>query len=161
MPDTTRTASPTYDGDFYAWAPHQAALLREVRQWQPNVPLDIEHLIEEVEDLAHNRRDAVRSQTERVLEDFLKLEFSPAADPRRLWEDSVDDVRRQLDLLLTASLEAELRQQLDDAFLRARRYAVRALKRYGEDAAAKRLPLSCPYTWEQLRDEDWYPEAKP
>ena len=54
MPDTTRTASPTYDGDFYAWALHQAALLREVRQWQPNVPLDVEHLIEEVEDLASN-----------------------------------------------------------------------------------------------------------
>jgi hypothetical protein len=33
---------------------HQAALLREVRQWQPNVPLDLEHLIEEVEDLASN-----------------------------------------------------------------------------------------------------------
>ena len=47
MPDTTHTAAPTYDGDFYAWALHQAALLREVRRWQPDVPLDIEHLIEE------------------------------------------------------------------------------------------------------------------
>jgi hypothetical protein len=161
MPDTTRTASPTYDGDFYAWALHQAALLREVRRWQPNVPLDLEHLVEEVEDLASNSRATVRSQVRRLFENFLKLEFSPATDPRRRWEESVHNARVELDERLTATLEQTIREELPEIYEKARRYTTRDLRRYGEANAAERLPATCPYTWEQLRDEDWFPEAKP
>jgi hypothetical protein len=157
MPDTTRTATASYTSDFYAWALEQAALLREVRRWQPNVPLDLEHLIEEVEDLAHNTRAAVRSQTERLIEHLLKLQFSSHSDPRRGWEEKIDDARRQLGNHLTPTLETAQRDGLDDAFQRARRYAARSLARYGERDVARNLPPACPYTWEQLRDEDWYP----
>jgi hypothetical protein len=161
MPDTTRTASPSYDGDFYAWALHQAALLREVRRWQPEVPLDIEHLIEEVEDLAQNRRAAVRSQVRRLLEHLLKREYSPAREPSRQWEGSINQARIELDEHLTASLEVEIRAELDEIYRKARRYAVRDLARYGETEVAARIPASCPYSWEQLRDEDWYPGSPP
>ena len=161
MPDTVPPGPPTYSGDFYAWALHQAALLRQIRQWQPHVPLDIEHLIEEVEDLASNSRAAVRSQVRRLFEHFLKLEFSPATVPRRQWEESVHNARVELDERLTATLEQAIQGELPEIYEKARRYTARDLRRYGEVNAAERIPTSRPYTWEQLRDEDWYPEAKP
>jgi hypothetical protein len=55
--------------------------------------LDLEHLAEEVADLGHSERDAVRSQVRRVIEHLLKLEYSPATEPRDGWKDIVADVR--------------------------------------------------------------------
>jgi hypothetical protein len=104
---------------------------------------------------------SARCQVERLLYLFQILEFSAASDLRRPWEETICDARRQLDVLLTPMLDGELRQQLDPTFVRPRRNAVRELKRYSEDGAAERLPLSCPYTWEQLRDEEWFPSSRP
>jgi Domain of unknown function DUF29 len=43
----------SYDEDFYAWSQHQAAVLRELaaRRDLPN-DLDVEHVAEEIEDVA-------------------------------------------------------------------------------------------------------------
>jgi hypothetical protein len=49
-----------HDQDFYDWAKNQAAALRKLQAQRPNLPLDFEHLIEEVEDLA--KTDCVRPE---------------------------------------------------------------------------------------------------
>ncbi len=70
-----------YERDFAAWAALQARLLAERRFDE----LDLDHLIEEVADLATNQRHAVLSRARRILQHFLKLEYSPAPLPRRGW----------------------------------------------------------------------------
>ncbi len=75
-----------YDTDYYAWALSQADELRRLAETRPNTAIDFEHLIEEIEGLAGGSLNAVLSQLERLLVHLLKLEYSPAAYPRRLWQ---------------------------------------------------------------------------
>jgi hypothetical protein len=73
-----------YETDFYAWTRHQARELRRLQETRPNIALDLEHLEEEVRDLGSDRRDACRSQVERILEHFLNPLFTGRAAPALL-----------------------------------------------------------------------------
>jgi hypothetical protein len=79
-----------YDEDFYAWSRQQAALLRDGRFAE----LDLGHLIEEVDDLGGALKRSVRSRIGTIIEHLLKLEHSPAQDPRGGWYDTVITQRR-------------------------------------------------------------------
>lgn len=57
-----------YEEDFYAWTRDRAQALRHLKDAHWNGPLDLLHLVEEVEDLGGAARNAVRSQTERIIE---------------------------------------------------------------------------------------------
>jgi hypothetical protein len=142
-----------YEEDFPLWAEHQAALLRAGRF----SALDLEHLIEEVEDLSRRERDAVESLVETIIEHFLKLALSPAALPRRGWLVTVDKQRAKLSRTLTTSLRNHLEAELPALYAGLRRPVARQLEksRVPKDA----LPLSCPYTLERILDPDWYPEG--
>ncbi len=87
MPDGPPPKSPDYDDDFYAWTQHQAAVLREMPAADNR--FDREHVAEEIEDLGKSERDAVRSQVRRIIEHFLKLQYSPAQEPRYGWMRSI------------------------------------------------------------------------
>ncbi len=60
-----------YETDFVKWAEEQAALLTE-RRFDL---LDLDHLIEEVDDLAGRHRDALQSQLQVLLIHMLKLAY--------------------------------------------------------------------------------------
>src|SRR5687767_13367969 len=64
-----------YERDYYSWALEQAALLRVRRLLE----LDLEHLAEEVEDLARSEATELRSRCETLLMHLLKWEFQPEA----------------------------------------------------------------------------------
>ena len=146
-----------YDEDFYAWTRAQADALRRLAAERWNGPLDLEHLAEEVEDLGRSEFSTVRSQIERVLEHLLKLEYSPAADPRRGWLISVLNARGHARDHMTATIRRELNPALADAYARARRRAMVSLSEHGELDLAALLPKSCPYTFDQVLDDDWLP----
>jgi hypothetical protein len=145
-------SSDLYEQDFYAWAREQAMLLRAGRYDE----LDLEHLTEEVEDLGGSLYRSVRSRIRTIIEHLLKLEHSPAAEPRGLWRDTIHAQRADLEDDLTASLRRRLRSELPKQYLRARAAAARSLRRHGETAAADALPETCPYTLDQIAG-DWLP----
>jgi len=93
---STRTPEQLYETDFYAWTQAQARELRRFARTRPNLPLDLEHLAEEVQDLGKSERDAVFSLAQRILEHLLLIEHSPAADQRLHWMDEVDEFRAQI-----------------------------------------------------------------
>lgn len=146
-----------YDEDFYAWTRAQADALRRLAAERWNGPLDLEHLAEEVEDLGTNQLGTVRSQIERVLEHLLKLEYSPAVDPRRGWLISVLDARGHVRDRMTRAMRNEVEPGLAVVYARARRRANLSLSEHGELDLAELLPKSCPYTFDQVVDEDWFP----
>ena len=157
MPD-----GPRYDDDFYAWTQHQAAVLRAMPVSDNR--FDREHVAEEIEDLGKSERDAVRSQIRRIIEHLLKLGYSPAEQARLGWLESIDDARETLSDKLTPTLGRAARDGLEKLYAEGRRRAVRALRRHGEPDAADVLPTDCPYTFDQILREDWYPDrpgAKP
>ena len=67
-----------YRTDFHAWTGEQAAALRTLLLERPNLPIDLEHLIEEVEDLGSELLHKVESLTHLVIQNLLLLEHSPA-----------------------------------------------------------------------------------
>ena len=141
-----------YEDDFYAWSREQAALLREGRFAE----LDLEQLIEEVDDLGGALKRSVRSRVRTILEHLLKLEHSPARDPRGGWYDTI--IRERSDLVdeLTASLRREVEPDLPELYDRARTAAATSLHKHGEGAGADALPADCVYTFEQVIG-DWWP----
>jgi hypothetical protein len=148
---------PDYDNDFYAWTQHQAAVLREMPVADNR--FDREHVAEEIEDLGKNARSAVRSQVRRILEHFLKLQYSPAQDPRYGWIESIFDARQEISDNITPTLRGEISRELARLYRDGRKRAAMGLTHHGESERAQLLPDACPYTFDQILEDDWYPES--
>ena len=146
-----------YDRDFYAWSRHQAETLRQFQTTRPNLPLDFEHLIEEVEDWGESRVRAARSPVRRLMQHLLKLQHSRTLQPRRQWLNTIDDARAELQSALTATIGNTVGAELEALYDIARRAAVRDLLDHDEPEAAATLPETCPYTLDLLLDEAWRP----
>lgn len=146
---------PRYEDDYVAWTQDQCRRLREAAAAQINAPIDCENLAEEIESMGRSDLSAVESALMRVSCPLLKLEFSPAADPRAGWMASVVEHRNRIrkDLKASPSLRGKL--EPTDEYRTARRIAALGLKRDGITIAA--LPETCSYTLDQLLDEDWWP----
>jgi len=145
-------AKHLYDEDFYVWAGSQAQLLRDRRFDE----LDLENLIEEVEDLGGALKRSIRSRARTIMEHLLKLQHSPARDPRLGWRETIRAQRSDLLDDLTPSLRRALGDELSDLYGRARHDAEASLRDHGENAAADALPETCPYTLDQITG-DWLP----
>jgi hypothetical protein len=85
----TRASNP-YQEDLYAWSKTQADLLRAGRFAE----LDLEHVIDEIESGALRR--SVRNRIRSVMEHLLKLEHSPAKEPRAGWRAMIRTQRVRL-----------------------------------------------------------------
>jgi hypothetical protein len=141
-----------YEQDFYAWCKAQAEFLRSGRVSE----LDLEHLTEEVEDLGDALKRSVRNRIRTIVEHLLKLQNSPARDPRPVWRATVRTQRVRLRDGLTASLRREVEEELAELYADARALAEGALRDHGEQAAADTLPATCPYTMDQITG-GWLP----
>lgn len=146
-------AAALYERDFYLWTRDQAAAIRDGR-WRD---LDVPNLAEEVEDLGRAQRNAVRSRARIAIEHLLKLQFSPAKEPRHGWRRTVRTQRQGMRDRLTPTIRNEIESELASLYDDARANAIDALLSFGENAAAEALPEDCPYTLEQILG-DWLPE---
>ncbi len=157
MSTATDELGRLYEKDFYAWTRRQAKALRALARTRPNVPVDWQHLIEEVEALGRSERHAVESLLITLMGHLLKLAFSPAGEPRRGWKATVVRTRGELERRLTPTLRRHLARILPQLYGHARREIAVLLSEYGEDEAAARLPQQCPWTLKQLLDPDFWP----
>jgi hypothetical protein len=147
------TTKDLYEGDFYVWTERQAELLRARRFDE----LDLENLIEEVAELGEAVKKSVRSRVRTIIEHLLKLQHSPASDPRPGWRDTVRTQRDDLSDDLTPALRRLLEQELGGLYIQARSRAAGSLRDHGEEAAADALPETCPYALDQITG-DWLPQ---
>ena len=158
MPDDVKTL---YDRDLLAWAKEQAEALRSAARGGSDQALDWANLAEEIEDLGASQQSGLASQIRRIIEHLLKLENSPAPDPRPGWWESIVGARVEIEVLLerNPSLRGELPSIVAAEHKRAARKA--GLERYGElkPAIAARLRATT-YTAEQILG-DWFPPAPP
>src|SRR5918996_3255956 len=134
-----------YEADFFAWTRRQSMELRRVARTRPNLPLDLEHLAEEIADLGKEQRNALRSWTIRIIEHLLLLDHSPAEEPRRGWRREIMAFRDDIEDRLTPTLRRDLERQLPRLYAKGRRRAVLDLEVYEADFGS-RLPTDCPYT---------------
>ena len=92
-----------YDEDFVLWSKQQAEALRAAGRGATNQPIDWENVAEEIDSLARSEKRELGSQIRRVVEHLLKLEYSPAAGPRRGWVASIIDARSEIEDVLDDS----------------------------------------------------------
>jgi Domain of unknown function DUF29 len=146
-----------YETDYYAWTRQQSAELRRLAKAGAGSRLDLENLAEEVESLGRSDLATVRSQLRRIIEHLLKLEHSPSVEPRFGWRESIIEARDVVPDVMTATLRREVEAGIAKTYEQSRRKADAALRKHGEPEAARALPERCPYGFEEIIRQDWYP----
>jgi hypothetical protein len=152
--------SKLYQKDFALWAAAQADALREAAQAGINLPLDWENLAEEIESLGLSQKRELHSRLGRIIEHLLKLQYSPAGNPRPGWRDTVRQQRSEIELLLdqSPSLKRELPDMIVRQAPRTAKAVAESLADHGEGVGNIPPPA---YTEEEVLG-DWFPEpAKP
>ena len=74
-------SSDLYERDLHAWSEVQADLLRRRRFAE----VDLEHVVEEIEDVGGSLYRECRSRVRTIMEHLLKLQHSAASEPRAGW----------------------------------------------------------------------------
>lgn len=150
-----------YGTDVVAWSERQAALLRRLAAGERvnDADLDWPNIAEEIETVGRSERSALASHIAVVLEHLIKLQTSPATEPRVGWQETILRARGEIERLLEDSLS--LRPSLDAIVARelprARRLAIAALALHREQPMTDPGLLS--YTQAQVIG-DWLPESK-
>lgn len=139
-----------YDQDLYSWSLEQAKLLRERKFDQ----IDLEHIIEEIEDMSKSEKRALGSFLETLLMHLLKWQYQPAHQGRS-WKFKIIEQRKRI--VGHMKENPGLKSKLPDVIETAYGYAVSgAVRETG--LAQETFPVQCPWTYEQFMDEDFWPE---
>jgi hypothetical protein len=138
-----------YETDYLQWLEETIALLKN-RQFES---LDLDNLIEELEDLGSEKRNAVVSLLDQVIRHLLLLEYweSEVTNNSIHWQGEIYNFRLQLQDKMTKTLYNHLVYKLDMIYGRALK-AVNIKTQKLVD-----FPENCPYSLEELLDIDWLP----
>jgi hypothetical protein len=139
-----------YDDDFYAWANEQAELLRAGKLAQA----DIEHIAYEIESMGKTEKRELVSRLRVLMLHLLKWRFQPMKRTRS-WEASIRVQRMDLieHLKDNPSLKPIVSEVLEKTFKGA---VLEAVVETGQPESA--FPPECPWTFEQMMAEDFWPE---
>ena len=144
---------PKYDEDFCGWAEANALALQEKRFND----IDCQHLIEELKLMGASEKRAFISCLTQLLMHLLKWQFQPSY---RVWEISgkswtltIKKQRRAIFEILidNPSFKPKIAEFINTAFKNARSDA-------RIETGLNNFPTECPYTWEQIINDDFYPE---
>jgi Domain of unknown function DUF29 len=141
---------PKHDEDFYGWAVHTAQLLKDRKMSQ----VDFDGLIEELEEMGISNKHALISRLAQLVFHLLKWQYQP--DFRgRSWEGSIEGQREEIGLLLkdSPSLKSKIDECLSAAYKKSK-----SLIKQETPIDLKVLPAQCPYTFEQVINDDFYPQ---
>src|SRR5476651_254605 len=105
-----------YEEDFYAWAIHNATLLREGKLSE----VDIENIAEEIDSMGKRERRELINRFAILISHLLKWEYQPARRSKS-WECTIKEQRFELVDLLeeSPSLKHEVEEKLSHAYKRA------------------------------------------
>jgi hypothetical protein len=140
-----------YDQDFYAWANEQAGLLRAGRLSEA----DLEHIAEEIESMGKREKRELVSRLTVLLLHLLKWQHQPAFRSTS-WRLTIEGQRNQLEDHLADN--PSLKSSLDEATVSAYRNAILgAAQETGMDRSV--FAVTCPWSFDQITDSTFYPEA--
>jgi hypothetical protein len=138
-----------YEKDFYAWTQAQAELLRN-QQWSQ---LDLVNLVEEIESLGKQQRQELRNRLSILLGHLLKWQYQSQRRSRS-WLTTIRVQR--IDLYDLLDENPSLKPYLEEALQKAYKKAVELAA--GEtNLPSKNFPSDCPYKFEEILDERFYP----
>jgi len=140
-----------HDKDFYAWANEQAGLLRAGRLSEA----DIEHIAEEIESMGKSEKRELINRLTVLLLHLLKWQHQPVLRSKS-WCLTIEEQRNQLEDHLGDN--PSLKASLGDAMVAAYRNAILGAAR--ETSLERNVfPVACPWSGEQIMDQNFFPEA--
>ena len=141
-----------YETDEYLWLEETIKLLRKTRLEE----LDLENLIEVLESLGKRDLNKVRSLLRQIIIHLLFLEYWQEEGERnyRHWKGEITAFRSDLSDSLTTTLKNKLTEDLASIYQTGLKIV---LQKTGLSNVT--IPENCPYSFEQLLDDSWYPEA--
>ncbi len=145
---TSTNLKQLYETDDYLWIQETVKLLKEKKFKE----LDLENLIEELDDLGSEKKHKVESFLQQIIRHLLLLQYWESEHDRnyRHWRAEIFSFRTQINERMTTNFHNYLSQNLTKIYKKARKYVT-------EKSGLNNLPQQCPYTLEQLLDEDWFP----
>lgn len=138
-----------YELDDSQWLEETINLLANQKFQQ----LDLENLIEELEELGREKKNAVASLLEQAIRHLLLLEYwTDELEYNQVhWQGELYNFRIQLKRRMTANLRNFLESELDNIYQDAWGFVKIKTQNNVE------FPPECPYNLEQLLDIDWLP----
>ena len=111
---------PKYEEDFHAWLDDQISFMRN----KDFTHLDMDHLIEEMEELGGSYKNALESHLTIMLIHMLKKNYQKDYSSKS-WNDSIDNGRVQIDKIIrkNPSLKNYISLVFSECYQDARRYA--------------------------------------
>jgi hypothetical protein len=144
--------SSLYEQDYYLWMEKTIHLL-ETRQFSE---LDLENLIDEISDMASNKRKAIKSNLAVILWHLLKYKYEPGRRSNS-WRLTLLEHRDRIeeDLKESPSLKPFIKEIFDECYQKARRSA-------STETGLKIdiFPKESPFTLEEALNLDYLPESE-
>lgn len=142
-----------YEQDFYAWTFQQADLLKQGKFEQ----VDLSNIIEEIETLGRNLRNAIASRMVVLIAHLLKWKFQPNfRETSHSWLYTIKEQRVQIQIIIDdmPSLKNSLK---DDEWIN--KQWKRSLMLASDETKLKQSIFPSEPIWsvEQILDENFYP----
>jgi hypothetical protein len=139
----------THDRDFHALVKRNAELIRQGKLSE----IDSEHIAEELENIGKSQKRELLNRLAVLLAHLLKWGRQP--DKRsNSWVGTIVTQRREIMLLLDES--PSLRHDIDSTIDKSYRFAKdQAARETG--IAKENFSESCPYSFDQIINEDFWP----
>ncbi|MBD2181283.1 DUF29 domain-containing protein [Planktothrix sp. FACHB-1355] len=138
-----------YEVDDYQWLEETVKLLKKQRFED----LDLDNLIEELEDLGKEKKNAVASLLEQVIRHLLLLQYWTSESEYNAvhWQEEIYNFRIQLRRRITTNLRNYLESELNSIY----KDALGFVKIKTQNSVS--LPPECPYSLDQILDIEWLP----
>jgi hypothetical protein len=147
-----------YDKDFVLWAMGQAELLRLRAEGKRanDGEVDWSNIAEEIDTLGRSDRRELRNRVRTILVHLMKLQASPATEPRAGWHETIIEQRTQMQALLedSPSLRADVQKIITAELSPARSIAAVSFTDHGEQPRVD--PAGLTYSEEQVMGP-WLP----
>ncbi len=140
-----------YEQDFYSWIQQHIVLLKEARFNE----LDINHLVEELEDMGKSNKRELESRFIILIAHLLKWQYQVEMRSNS-WRCSIIEQRVSINYLLkkVPSLKNAISESIVEAYPDAVEIAVAETK-----LLISTFPTECNYAKESLLNSEFYPES--
>ena len=141
---------PKHDEDFYGWAMANAALLKQGKYKEA----DMDMIIEELEEMGGSNENQLINRLGVLIAHLLKWQFQSELRGRS-WEGTIEEQRHKIKRLVkkNPSLKTKISEAVEEAFSDSK-----SIIKKDTPLDLKLLPAECPYTFEQIVDDDFYPQ---
>lgn len=144
------TIKSLYKTDFNRWLEETTTLLKK----GDFTKLDLENLIEEIEDMGNNRKDALESNLMRVLQHLLKWKYQPQKRSNS-WKASITEHSLRLNKAFKKS--PSLRRYFEEVFDECYQDA-RLITAQETGIALEVFPANCPFATTDILNPQYLPE---